>query len=55
MHEPTMIAQKRRLQVILDLECYDDLDLQDLDWTDILGLDGDESVHVTIKDSYDIY
>ena len=50
-----MIAQKRLVRVILDLECYDDLDVEHLDWNDMLGLDGDESVHVTIKDSYDVY
>lgn len=50
-----MIAQKRLVRVILDLECYDDLDVENLDWNDMLDLDGDESVHVTIKDSYDVY
>ncbi len=45
-----MIAQKRRVQVTLDLEVYDDLDLEDLNWTEMLELEGDESVHVNIKD-----
>jgi hypothetical protein len=50
-----MLAQKRLVQVTLDIECYDDLDLHDIDWKDLLGLDGDERVHAHIKDSYDLY
>jgi hypothetical protein len=45
-----MIAQKRRLSVSLYVECYDDLELEDLNWRDILDLQGDEEVHATIKD-----
>lgn len=50
-----MIANKRLVQVTLDIECYDDLDLEHLDWRDILRLDGDEDVHVSIKDYIDIF
>jgi len=49
------IAQKRLVQVTLDIECYDDLDLEHLDWQDMLGLEGDESVHYKIKDIFDPY
>jgi hypothetical protein len=45
-----MIAQKRLVRVILDIECYDDLDLEDLDWRELLELQGDETVHSTIRD-----
>ena len=45
-----MIAQKRLVQVTLDIECYDDLDLQDINWRDVLDLQGDESVHYSIKE-----
>ena len=45
-----MIAQKRRVQVTLDIECYDDLDLEDINWQELLDLQGDEDVHATIKD-----
>lgn len=45
-----MIAQKRLVQVTLDIECYDDLDLHDMNWRDILELEGDENVHVNIKE-----
>ena len=53
--QEAMIAQKRRVQVVLDLEVYDDLDLKSLDWEDILALEGGESVTVRIKEFDDIY
>lgn len=43
-------AQKRRVIVTLDVECYDDLDLHDINWKDVLNLEGDEDVHVKIKE-----
>lgn len=43
-------AQKRRVIVTLELEYYDDLDLDDINWSDLLSLEGDESVYVSIKD-----
>jgi hypothetical protein len=49
------IAQKRLVQVTLDIECYDDLDVENIDWKDLLDLEGDESVHSSIKDLGDIY
>ena len=48
-------AHKRIVSVTLDIECYDDLDLKDIDWRDILDLQGDEDVHVNIKELADIY
>lgn len=44
------IAQKRLLQVTLDIECYDDLDVENIDWRDLLDLQGNESVHSSIKE-----
>ena len=41
---------KRTVRVTLDIECYDDLDLESFDWNDILSLEGDESVYVTTKE-----
>ena len=41
---------KRKVRVILDIECYDDLDIEALDWNDILHLEGDENVDTTIQD-----
>ena len=45
-----MIAQKQRVRVILDIECYDDLDLEDINWREVLQLEGGEEVHTTIKE-----
>lgn len=50
-----MIAQKRTLRVTLDIECYDDLDIESQDWRELLGLEGDEDVHVNIEDPADIF
>jgi hypothetical protein len=49
------VTNKRLVRVTLDIECYDDLDLEELDWNDILGLEGDESVHSSVKELGDIY
>ena len=54
-HEIHMYAQKRLVSVTLDIECYDDLELEDLDWREMLDLQGDENVHVSIKQLADIY
>lgn len=45
-----MIAQKQRVRVILDIECYDDLELEDINWREVLQLEGGEEVHCTIKE-----
>lgn len=45
-----MIAQKRKVCVTLYVECYDDLDLHDINWKDLLELEGDEEVYSSIKD-----
>ena len=50
-----MLAQKRLVRVTLDIECYDDLNIEDMDWKELLELEGDECVHAEIKDSYDWY
>ena len=44
------IAQKRLVQVTLDIECYDDLDLDAFNWAELLDLEGNESVDVTIRE-----
>ena len=47
-----MVAHKRQVQVVLDIECYDDLELDDLHWASLLDLEGDEKVHyVSIKEN----
>lgn len=50
-----MIAQKRLVRVTLDIMCYDDLDLERMDWKDLLKLEGDEDVHATVKDYCDLF
>ena len=45
-----MVTQKRLVQVTLDLMCYEDLDIENMDWKDLLELEGDEDVHVSIKE-----
>jgi len=53
--EGIMIARKHLIRVTLDIECYDDLYLEDLDWQDLLELEGDESVDVNIQQLADAY
>jgi hypothetical protein len=50
-----MIAQKRLVQVTLDIECYDDLDLHNINWREVLDLEGGEEISVKIKDYSDIF
>lgn len=45
-----MIVQKRKVSITLYVECYDDLDLEDLNWRELLDLQGDEEVYANIKD-----
>jgi hypothetical protein len=45
-----MLAQKRQVRVTLDITCYDDLDLEDINWREMLHLEGDEDVHCNIKE-----
>jgi hypothetical protein len=45
-----MLAQKRLVRVTLDIMCYDDLDVENMDWKEILELQGDEEVYTTVKD-----
>ena len=54
-HEILMYARKRIVSVTLDIECYDDLEFDDLDWREVLDLQGDEKVHVSIKELADIF
>jgi hypothetical protein len=48
-------TQKRLIRVTLDLICYDDLDVEDLNWRELLQLEDDEDVNVSIKDYSDIF
>jgi len=46
---------KRMLRVTIDLMCYDDLDLDNLDWRDLLSLEEDEDINISIQDFDDVY
>ncbi len=50
-----MYAHKRIVSVTLDIECYKDLELEELDWREVLDLQGDETVDVTIKEPAEIF
>ena len=41
---------KRLVTITLNVMCYDDLDLQDLNWRDLLDLYSDEEVNSSIKE-----
>ena len=49
-HLDIMLAQKRLLTVTLDIMCYDDLDVEHIDWKELLELEGTEEVHCSIKE-----
>jgi hypothetical protein len=44
---------KRTVRVTLDLICYEDLDLEDISWRELLHLQDDEDINISIKE-YDI-
>ena len=50
-----MYAHKRIVSVTLDIECYDDLELGEMDWREILDLQGDENVQVNVRELADMY
>ena len=50
-----LMHTKRLIRITLDVECYDDFNPEDLDWNEILDLEGDEHVDVTIKDYAEIF
>ena len=45
-----MLTQKRLVTVTLDIMCYDDLDLDNINWRDVLDLEPNEDVHCKIQD-----
>jgi hypothetical protein len=48
-------AHKRIVSVTLDIECYEDLDVKGINWNEVLDLQGDETVHVSIKEPVELY
>lgn len=49
------LIKKKRYRVVLDIEAYDDLDIKNLSWDEILKLEGDECVYAQVKDYEDLY
>ena len=47
-----MLAQKRIIQVTLDIMCYDDLDLDKINWRELLELEPGEDLHYRVKECY---
>lgn len=43
-------AQKKNVRVTLDLSVYSDFDARQIDYVKLFGLDGDESVEVSVED-----
>ena len=50
LDETPMLAQKRIIQVTLDIMCYDDLDLDNINWHDLLELEPGEDIHCRVKE-----
>jgi hypothetical protein len=45
-----MLAHKRLVTVTLDIMCYDDLHLEDVNWKELLELEPGEDIHCRIKE-----
>ncbi len=45
-----MSIQKKTISVTLDIECYDDLDVENINWKELLSLEGDEKVNVFVSE-----
>jgi len=44
------LTRKRHVSITLDVECYEDLPLEELDWSELLDLQGDETVEVSLRE-----
>jgi hypothetical protein len=45
-----MPTQKRIVTVTLDIECYDDLNVEDINWRELLQLEPGEDVKSRVKE-----
>ncbi len=45
-----MYNNKRIYEITLDLECYEDLEIENINWNELLQLEGDENVYCNIKE-----
>ena len=46
----TMLAHKRLVTVTLDIMCYDDLDLDNINWREVLDLEPGEDLHCRVQE-----
>ena len=44
------IHSKRLVTVTLDIMCHSDLELEDLNWRELLELESDEDIHIRVKE-----
>ena len=45
-----MLTHKRLVTVTLDIECYDDLELDDINWRELLQLEPGEDIKYRVKE-----
>jgi len=50
LHITHMPTQKRIVTVTLDIECYDDLNVEDINWRELLQLEPGEDVKSRVKE-----
>ena len=50
----TSYSHKKLITITLDLEVYDDFDYKEIDFSELLELEGDENLEVSITDYSDI-
>ena len=48
-----MLREKRFVRVTLDIECYDDFDVENTNWDKVLELQENESVNLTQVEELD--
>ena len=51
----TSYAQKKSISITLDLEVYDDFNINSIDFHSILEIEGDEKLEVSVTDHSDVY
>lgn len=59
IHHPgpmhTSYAQKKSISITLDLEVYDDFNINSIDFHSLLEIEGDEKLEVSITDRSEVY
>ena len=42
------VQERRKIQITLDIECFDDIDIDNIDWASVLNLQPNENVEVKV-------